>query len=72
MPSTTERQAHYMAARAHGWNPGGKQVPISVAKEFHAADKKVGKWEHAPMAKGNKQSSDHMNGYPGTDAGGNL
>jgi hypothetical protein len=53
-----------MAARAHGWNPGGKQVPIGVAKEFHIADKKVGKWEHATTAKhGNKQSSDHMNGY---------
>ena len=62
MPSVSERQAHYMAARAHGWNPGGKQVPMSVAKEFHAADKKVGKWEHSlPHKQGNNQSSDHMN-----------
>jgi hypothetical protein len=46
VPSHTEKQAHYMSARAHGWNPGGKQVPVAVAREFHDADKKVGKWEH--------------------------
>jgi hypothetical protein len=64
MPSTTERQAHFMAAIAHGWQPPGRHVPISVGKEFHNADKKVGKWEHATTAvTGNKQSSDHMNGY---------
>lgn len=74
MSSVSERQAHYMAARAHGWNPGGKQVPVSVAKEFHAADKKVGRWEHKPMPVGNKQSSDHMNGYgaANADPGGNM
>jgi hypothetical protein len=70
MPSKTERQAHYMSAIAHGWHPGGKQVPVSVAKDFHSADKKVGRWEHATTAHtGNKQSSDHMNGY---DKGGNM
>jgi hypothetical protein len=37
-----------MSAIAHGWRPTGeKGPPVSVAKEFHAADKKVGKWEHA-------------------------
>lgn len=47
MPSTTKKQAHFMAAVAHGWKPTGeKGPPVSVAKEFHAADKKVGKWEH--------------------------
>ena len=61
-----------MAAVAHGWQPPGHHIDVKVAREFHKADKKVGKWEHAPMATGNKQSSDHMNGYPGTDAGGNL
>ena len=53
-----------MSAIAHGWHPGGKQVPLRVAKEFHAADKREGKWEHSVTAKhGNKQSSDHMNRY---------
>jgi hypothetical protein len=48
MPSVSEPQAHLMAARAHGWNPPGAKhlPPVSVAKEFHEADKKVGKWEH--------------------------
>jgi hypothetical protein len=52
-----------MAAVAHGWKkPGGGGPSMSVAKDFHNADKKVGKWEHAITAKvGNKQSSDHMN-----------
>jgi hypothetical protein len=65
MPSTSERQAHLMAAVAHGWKkPGGGGPSVAVAKDFHAADKKVGKWEHATTAKvGNKQSSDHNNGY---------
>ena len=58
MPSSSEKQAHYMAARAHGWNPGGKQVPVSVAKEFHEADKKAGKWEHpTKKAKGGSNCS---------------
>ena len=36
-----------MAAIAHGWEPPGrKPVPQSVGKEFHEADKAVGKWEH--------------------------
>jgi hypothetical protein len=38
-----------MAAISHGWKPSnGKvsKIPVSVAKEFHSADKKVGKWEH--------------------------
>ena len=64
MPSLTERQAHYVAARAHGWNPGGKQMPVELAKEWHSADKKVGKWEHPVLHPGReKQSSDHQNGY---------
>jgi hypothetical protein len=36
-----------MSAVAHGWHmPGGGGPSPKVAKEFHAADKKVGKWEH--------------------------
>ncbi len=54
MPSTTAKQAHLMAAVAHGWHPTGmKGPPVSVAKEFHAADKKKGKFEH-PRGHGGK------------------
>jgi hypothetical protein len=60
MPSVSEPQAHLMAAVAHGWEPPGKHIPQSVGKEFHEADKKVGKWEHPDKS---KQSSDHMNNY---------
>lgn len=64
MPSVSERQAHLFAAVSHGWQPPGRHIDVDVAKEFHAADKKVGKWEHATTAhQGNHQSSDHMNGY---------
>jgi hypothetical protein len=46
MPSTTKKQAHYMSAIAHGWNPPGKHPSKAVAEEFHNADKREGKWEH--------------------------
>lgn len=38
-----------MSAIAHGWKPKGsaKDIPLKVANDFHEADKKVGKWEHA-------------------------
>lgn len=62
MPSVSERQAHFMAAVSHGWQPEGRKVSVKVAKEFHSADKKEGKWQHSLTTKqGNKQSSDHMN-----------
>jgi hypothetical protein len=57
MPSSTKKQAHVMSAIAHGWVPKGKAagIPVSVAKDFHAADKKVGKWEHpAKKARGGR------------------
>ena len=39
MPSSTPKQARFMAAVAHGWKPpGGGGPPVSVAKEFNAAD----------------------------------
>lgn len=50
MPSTSKAQAHLMAAVAHGWQPPGKHIPVSVGKEFHAADKAKGKWEHPAHA----------------------
>lgn len=57
MPSYSKKQAHTMSAIAHGWEPKGSAagIPVSVAKDFHAADKKVGKWEHATKkAKGGR------------------
>lgn len=46
MPSSTPKQAKLMRVRAHGWKPpaGSKaaKLPVSVAKDFVAADKKAG------------------------------
>ena len=40
MPSKSPAQARLMQAVAHGWHkPGGGGPPVSVAKEFVAADK---------------------------------
>ncbi len=59
MPSHSKQQAKTMRAVAHGWKPTGKAagIPVSVAKDFEAADKKVGKYEH--KAKGGKCSTPH-------------
>ena len=41
MPSTSPAQKRTMAAIAHGWKPDNPQIakiPVSVAKEFDAAD----------------------------------
>ena len=48
MPSTSPAQAKLMSAIAHGWRPAGAKhlPPPAVAKEFHEADKKVGKYMH--------------------------
>lgn len=46
MPSKSKAQAKLMAAVAHGWEPPGKHIPKSVGREFHEADKKIGKYEH--------------------------
>ena len=46
MPSVSAKQAHLMAAVAHGWHPpasSGIKVPLAVAQEFHAADKRKGR-----------------------------
>jgi hypothetical protein len=41
-----------MSAVAHGWKPTGEKGPSrAVAQEFHAADKKVGRWEHGSRGK---------------------
>jgi hypothetical protein len=40
MPSSTPKQARVMSAIAHGWHPTGAaaNIPVSVAKEYHALD----------------------------------
>lgn len=39
MPSSSKKQAKFMAAVAHGMKPkGGKGPSKAVAKEFHKAD----------------------------------
>lgn len=39
MPTVSAKQHHFMLAIAHGWHkPGGGGPPVSVAKEFVAAD----------------------------------
>ncbi len=44
MPSSTPKQARFMAAVAHGWKPDKvKAPPVAVAEEFNAADQGKGK-----------------------------
>jgi hypothetical protein len=40
MPSVSAKQATLMKAVAHGWKPDRVQVPLSVAMEFHQADRR--------------------------------
>jgi hypothetical protein len=71
MPSKSAKQAHFMAAVAHGWQPPGRHVNAKVAKEFHAADKKSGEFSakaldptrHTPSGKPGNQSTDAANSY---------
>lgn len=62
VPSTSPKMRKTMSAIAHGWKPTGEaaKIPISVAKEFHAADagKKYG-------AKKHYDRSSHQPGNPG-------
>lgn len=53
MPSVSQKQANLMSAIKHGWDPpAGMHAPsMAVASEFHAADKKVGKFMHAEGGK---------------------
>lgn len=52
MPSKSVKQAKTMSAIAHGWKPTGEaaDIPVGVAREFHAADKgkKYGKKGKSP------------------------
>ena len=59
MPSTSGKQAKLMAIAAH--TPGGYGgVPQSVGEEFHAADKRQGKFKYAGAH--NHGGADHRNG----------
>lgn len=53
MPSVSAKQAKLMSAIKHGWHPpAGMHAPsMAVAKEFHSADKKAGKYMHAKGGK---------------------
>ena len=72
MPSHSVKQAKVMSAIAHGWHPSGKaaDIPVKVAKEFHAADK--GKKYGKGHDKGKKSydRSGHHPGNPGFPSGG--
>ena len=61
MPSTSKKQAKFMAAAAH--NPAFAKkvgVPVSVAKEFNAADKGKKFGSNRPDLQGvNKKSTSH-------------
>ena len=57
MPSKSQSQHNLMEGVAHGWKPGGmKAPPVSVAKEFVAADKgKKFKADHVAKALRNRK-----------------
>ena len=75
MPSYSEKQAKTMSAIAHGWKPTGEaaDIPVSVAKDFHAADKSKKYGKKAPKigggeSKPNYDRSSHQKGNPGFGA----
>jgi hypothetical protein len=46
MPSKTKKQARFMQAVAHGFQPKYKKGPsVKVAKEFLEADRREGKYQ---------------------------
>ena len=52
MPSSTPKQARFMAAVAHGFKPDRvKAPPVAVAKEFNEADAGGEKLKRAAMVK---------------------
>jgi len=55
MPSSTPKQARFMAAVAHGWKPSNvKAPPVSVAKEFNRADAQKRASSYAKALRGRK------------------
>lgn len=75
VPSHSVKQAKTMSAIAHGWKPTGEaaDIPVKVAKEFHAADKgkKYGKGHDK---KGYDRSGHHPGnpGFPNKAKGSNM
>ena len=54
MPSTSKKQKQLMNAVANGWKPNGARkppVPVGVAKEFVAADKRKSMSRRAPRGR---------------------
>jgi hypothetical protein len=64
MPSHSPKQAKTMSAIAHGWKPTGEaaDIPVGVAKEFHAADK--GK-KYGAKPKSKEKGYDRSGHFPG-------
>jgi hypothetical protein len=52
MPSHSPEQKKTMAAIAHGWRPTGPaaSIPVSVAKEYFAADQAGAPQHGAPVS----------------------
>ncbi len=70
MPSKSKAQAHFMSAIAHGWNPPMAHAPpLSVAGEFHSADKAKGVWEHATGGPIGMSPLDSVLGHSGMGGG---
>lgn len=58
MPSTSAKQARFMAAVAHGWKPPGGGGPSqTVAKEFNDADTGTALLSRAMKHKAQKKQS---------------
>jgi len=58
MPSTSEKQAHFMSAAAHNPEFAKKAgIPQSVAEDFHEADKAKGKFKYSGGKKHAKDAS---------------
>jgi hypothetical protein len=58
MPSSTPKQARFMAAIAHGMKPRKGGPSVKVAKDFLKADERSGKYEHSRHKHTSKQWSD--------------
>lgn len=58
MPDVSQKQHNFMAGIAHGMKPRSGHGPsVSVAKEFLAADKRLGKFETGGLV-GKSRSGD--------------
>jgi len=67
MPSTSPAQAKTMNAIAHGWKPPKgsdvAKIPVKVAKDFAAADKKRNRWRQKSAAEPAKPTRQKKSGF---------